>query len=653
MFVNAIAFLITLSRDLRFGTVEALLNRQANPIRDKLSSVIRLYQHRGFQVVRIYGDPEFEALRPLFPTLDTCGATDHVPDIERYIRTVQDRARSAYRMLPFQCLPRIVVVHLIRNAVFWLNAFPPPNGVSSTVSPRCLLTGFEVTYSRHVQLEFGEYVQTHEEHDNQMLDRTVGAICLGPTGNATETHYFLSLASGSRIARSRWSRLPITREVITCVTALGRHQRMPATLTFGDRLAHEIPEDDHSSDTNDDDYDPGDDDPDSDDDDLYYDSDPDDCSQADVVVTDDGTDASADGPLVQDITRSNKTGVNHRTTTLDDDDNDDRNDETESGENCYENKSEEEDECEEEDYDYNNDYESDYVDCDNEDEDPPTNDYGTNTGVDNKGVGNSGANTGVESTGVGGPDTDGYAQRVNANKVTELDRFAAAEHKGAEAACNNQTRPRRERKAKCMEDYVHAMIGDADPEFIFNLMTGPDGEDMFAFLTKQMAASAGLNCFGKAGAEAITCHAGTQGKRSDQGAKLGRPMLSDVLKQKRCGRIKGRGCTDGRKQCLYKSKDETSSPTISTEALFISCVIDAMEGRHVVTCDIPGAFMHADMDELGHLKLEGDIALLLVQYDPSYKDYLTYNRGRPVIYAELKKALYRTLHRPLSSFGKT
>jgi hypothetical protein len=32
------------------------------------------------------------------------------------------------------------------------------------------------------------------------------------------------------------------------------------------------------------------------------------------------------------------------------------------------------------------------------------------------------------------------------------------------------------------------------------------------------------------------------------------------LKEKRCGRIKGCGCADGRKQRLYKSKDETRAP---------------------------------------------------------------------------------------------
>ena len=89
------------------------------------------------------------------------------------------------------------------------------------------------------------------------------------------------------------------------------------------------------------------------------------------------------------------------------------------------------------------------------------------------------------------------------------------------------------------------------------------------------------------------------------------------LKQKRCGRIKGRGCADGRKQRLYKTNEETSSPTVSTEALFLSSLTDAEEERKAVTVDIPGTFMHSDMDELVHMRLSRPMAELLVQLDPA------------------------------------
>ena len=67
------------------------------------------------------------------------------------------------------------------------------------------------------------------------------------------------------------------------------------------------------------------------------------------------------------------------------------------------------------------------------------------------------------------------------------------------------------------------------------------------------------------------------------------------MKQKRCGKIKGRGCSDGRKQRKYLTKDDTSAPTVATEALFLTCIINSMEHRKVAAVEIPGAFMQADM----------------------------------------------------------
>jgi hypothetical protein len=116
------------------------------------------------------------------------------------------------------------------------------------------------------------------------------------------------------------------------------------------------------------------------------------------------------------------------------------------------------------------------------------------------------------------------------------------------------------------------------------------------------------------------------------------------LKQKRCGRIKGRGCVNGRKQRLYKTKEETSSPTVSTEALFLTSLIDAKEEQKVLTVDIPGAFMHADMDKLVHMRLSGPIAELLVRVDPAmYRKYVVNDKKvNDTLYVELTKALYGT-----------
>ena len=170
-------------------------------------AVTHLYEQRGFQVTSIMADPEFEPLRTAFPQLNTCGADEHVPEIERFIRTVKDRVRSVYHSLPYKYVPRLLLVHLVKAAVFWLNAFPHRDGISDQ-SPRYIMTGQTLNFQRHARLELGAYVQTHEEHDNLMGPRTSGAICLGPTGNQQGGHWFLSLTSGARIICHRWTSLP-------------------------------------------------------------------------------------------------------------------------------------------------------------------------------------------------------------------------------------------------------------------------------------------------------------------------------------------------------------------------------------------------------------------------------------------------------------
>jgi hypothetical protein len=124
---------------------------------------------------------------------------------------------------------------------FWLNAFPHDDGVSDSMSPRYILTGRHIDYNKHVCLEIGSYVQTHEEHSNNMRPRTIGATCLGPTGNEQGGHYFMSLMTGRRLYCEAWTELPMPQEAIECVNALGRRQNMPKTLTFANKYGFEIP----------------------------------------------------------------------------------------------------------------------------------------------------------------------------------------------------------------------------------------------------------------------------------------------------------------------------------------------------------------------------------------------------------------------------
>ena len=90
-------------------------------------------------------------------------------------------------------------------------------------------------------------------------------------------------------------------------------------------------------------------------------------------------------------------------------------------------------------------------------------------------------------------------------------------------------------------------------------------------------------------------------------------------------------------------KEDTSSPTVAIESLFISAMLDALERRDVAV-DIPGAFMQADMVGNVYMKLEGRIADLLTELEPGlYKKYVQKLKGKSIMYVRLKKALYGTL----------
>jgi hypothetical protein len=187
-------------------------------------------------------------------------------------------------------------------------------------------------------------------------------------------------------------------------------------------------------------------------------------------------------------------------------------------------------------------------------------------------------------------------------------------------------------------------------------------KDLEHIALTQYTVKKGLQVFGEAGAKAVI----KEMKQLDQ-LKVIEPKQASMLtraekkasleylmflKQKRCGRIKGRGCADGRKQRVYMTKEETGSPTVMTEGLFLSCTIDAKEERDVATTDIPGAFMQTDMDAVVHVRLSGPLAAMLVRVDPKkYKKFVTMEKGKPVVYVRLLKALYGTMQASLL-FGK-
>ena len=122
--------------------------------------------------------------------------------------------------------------------------------------------------------------------------------------------------------------------------------------------------------------------------------------------------------------------------------------------------------------------------------------------------------------------------------------------------------------------------------------------------------------------------------------KLAALRALKLVKEKRDGVLKGRTVADGRAQRSLYDKLQTASPTVATDALFLTILIDAYEKRDVGTADVAGAYLKALMDNYVLMKFSGDSVDILCRMNPDHTPFVAVESGKRVLYARLVKAIY-------------
>lgn len=166
--------------------------------------------------------------------LNVVSREKHVPEVERHNRTLKKQYRAVFNLPPLGKMPILMVAEPVRCANFWLHAFPAEDEVFDYISPRVLVLGISVDASKHCVVPFGQYAQLHQELDNSIAPRSVGAIALRLTGNAQEGHYSYSLETGKRVTRNNWIEVLMTDEVIGRVERIAENRSMNK-LAYGNR----------------------------------------------------------------------------------------------------------------------------------------------------------------------------------------------------------------------------------------------------------------------------------------------------------------------------------------------------------------------------------------------------------------------------------
>ena len=130
------------------------------------------------------------------------------------------------------------------------------------------------------------------------------------------------------------------------------------------------------------------------------------------------------------------------------------------------------------------------------------------------------------------------------------------------------------------------------------------------------------------------------------------------LTQKRDGNIKGRTVYNGKPTREWLTKQDSASPTVSLESLMLTAVIDAHEGRDIMTADVPNAFIQTplvieDGEDRVIMKITGALVNILIKINPDlYKGYVVCERGEEVIYVNVLKAIYGMLIAELLFYKK-
>lgn len=233
MYVEKLAFLVTISIDLKYITIKYVPNRETSTLLAAVDETLKQYNKAELTVKEFRADNEFEPLRDHLENSEHCNITcnlvaaqEHEPNIERCIRLIKERFRVLWHMMPYSCIPRIMIIRGLQHCVRCLNAFPPKGGISQAYSPRAIITGKKIDYNKHCKIGFGSYVQaiTQNEPSNTVEERTIDGIVLRTLDTHQGGYEVLNLRTGDIITRHHVIEVPAPQGAIERVEALAKKE---------------------------------------------------------------------------------------------------------------------------------------------------------------------------------------------------------------------------------------------------------------------------------------------------------------------------------------------------------------------------------------------------------------------------------------------
>jgi hypothetical protein len=129
------------------------------------------------------------------------------------------------------------------------------------------------------------------------------------------------------------------------------------------------------------------------------------------------------------------------------------------------------------------------------------------------------------------------------------------------------------------------------------------------------------------------------------------------VERKQDGLLKAQQVAGGNKQKGYITKDDASSPTVSSEGVMLTCVFYATKKRDVAVVDIPNAFIQTvveDEQDRAFICIHGPLFDILRSIAPDvYGPYaMVGKKGKKQLLVQCLTALYGTMMRLLLYYKK-
>lgn len=263
----------------------------------------------------------------------------------------------------------------------------------------------------------------------------------------------------------------------------------------------------------------------------------------------------------------------------------------------------------------------------------------------------------VNSTGVPREPAESTGVRRSKRVRTQTKNYTPS-FKGSKHAVAVQFLEFEENMAKAIDSLASGEVIHPDAHLSFFHHLCENEPDVVSAIMTQMSLKAGLKAWGAKAEDAAYgemkqlhfrdtfCPVHWKDLTEEQRSRILEFHL--FLKLKRDVTVKGRTVAGGNKQRDHIGKEEASSPTVATESVMLTAVIEAQESHDVAIIDVPNAFIQTRVEDPKDrvlIRIRGVLVDMLLKIAPGcYDAHVTVDKkGVKQLIVECQNAIYGTM----------